>query len=219
MFGASVGASIGGSIGGAIGGSVGASIGASIGGALGGAVGGPNADPPVAYRFLVSIDGVPSGVFTECDLPSFEITTDQEIQEGGRAGYTIQLPGPLKPGKLSLKRGLVLADQVLDWYFDIIQWKFHKGGLYKNVTITLYRGASPGLTIGFVNAYPVKWQGPSLKADTTAVAVEALDFIYETIDVEKGQPLSVAGVAGAITAGVSASIGGVSASVGGGISF
>ncbi|MHB8627298.1 MAG: phage tail protein [Aggregatilineales bacterium] len=205
MFGASIGASIGGSIGG----SVGASIGGAIGGMLG--LGGSNPDPPVSHRFLVSIDGVPSGVFTECDLPSFEIVTDAEIQEGGRAGYTIQLPGPLKPGRLSLKRGLVLADQVLDWYFNIIQWTFHKGGLYKNVTVTLYQGATPGLTIGFINAYPVKWQGPSLKADTTAVAVEAIDFIYETIVVEKGQPLSnilalAGGAGGAISAGISASI-------------
>ena len=142
-------------------------------------------DPPVGFRFLVTIDGVPSGIFTECDLPSFEINTDQEIQEGGRAGYTIQLPGPLKPGRLSLKRGLVLADTVLDWYFKIIQWSFHKDELYKNVTVTLYKGSTPGLTIGFIKAYPVKWQGPSLKADTTAVAVEQIDFIYESMDVEK----------------------------------
>ena len=146
----------------------------------------PNPDPSLAHRFMVSIDGVTAGVFTECDLPSFEITTDQEIQEGGRAGYTIQLPGPLKPGRVSLKRGLVLADKLLDWYFDIVQWQFHKGDLYKDVTVTLYKGFTPALTIGFHNAYPVKWQGPSLRADTAAVAIESIDLIYESLDVEKG---------------------------------
>ncbi len=145
-----------------------------------------NPDPPSSHRFMVDIDGVTAAVFTECELPSFEITTDAEIQEGGRAGYTIQLPGPLKPGRVSLKRGLVLADKLLDWYFDIVQWKFHKGGLYKDVTVTLYKGYTAALTIGFINAYPGKWQGPSLKADTTAVAVDSIDFIYETMDIEKG---------------------------------
>jgi phage tail-like protein len=146
----------------------------------------PNPNPSSAFRFAVDIDGVTAAVFTECTLPNYEIETKEDLKEGGRTGYGLVLPGPFKPGKVSLKRGLVLADKMLDWYFSILNWSFAKDELYRTVVVTLYKGFTPSFTFEFRNAFPVKWVGPSLKADTTAIAIEQIDFAYESVSIEKG---------------------------------
>lgn len=144
----------------------------------------PNPNPSLSYRFGVDIDGVTAAVFTECTLPSYEIETKEDIKEGGRTGFGLVLPGPFKPGRVVLKRGLVITDKMLDWYFSILNWSFGKDELYKTVVVTLYKGSTPSLTFEFRNAFPVKWVGPSLKADTSAVAIEEMDFVYESVSIE-----------------------------------
>jgi len=146
-----------------------------------------NPDPSLAFRFGVNIDGVTAAVFTECTLPNYEIETKEDIKEGGRIGFGLVLPGPFKPGKVSLKRGLVLADKMLDWYFSILNWSFAKNELYKTVVVTLYKGSMPSFVFEFRNAFPVKWVGPSLKADTTAISIEQIDLAYESVSIEKNK--------------------------------
>jgi len=147
----------------------------------------PNPNPSLAFRFSVDVDGVTAAVFTECTLPNYEIETKDDLKEGGRVGFGLVLPGPMKGGgRVSLKRGIALADKMLEWYFDVMNWSFAKDELYKTVVVTLYKGYTPSFTFEFRNAFPVKWVGPSLKADTTAIAIEQIDLAYESVSIEKG---------------------------------
>ncbi|MCB8967249.1 MAG: phage tail protein [Ardenticatenaceae bacterium] len=54
------------------------------------------------FRFLVSVEGIPQGVFTECTLPSIEWEIE-ELKEGGLNTYVHQLPGMRRSAKLILK--------------------------------------------------------------------------------------------------------------------
>ena len=148
----------------------------------------PNPNPSMAYRFAVDIDGVTAAVFTECTLPNYEIEVKDDYKEGGRVGFGMAIPGPMKGGgRVSLKRGIALADKMMEWYFSILTWSFAKDELYKTVVVTLYKGYMPSFTFEFQKAFPVKWVGPSLKADTTAVAIEQIDLAYESVSIEKNQ--------------------------------
>ncbi len=153
----------------------------------------PEYDPLVTFHFSVEVANVTVGAFTEIELPSFEVDT-QEIKEGGLNGFSHTLAGPLKQGRVTLKKGLVRNDVLLNWYLQIMQGNFGERTL-KSVAITMF--ARPGRDEGnefkpayrfeFDRAYPVKWQGPSLKSGENALAVESIELAHHGVVVYKGK--------------------------------
>jgi phage tail-like protein len=139
-------------------------------------------DPHVSFRFVVEIDGIRQGVFTDCTLPNIEWES-QEIKEGGLNTYTHQLPGRRKGAKIVLKKGLI-RDALLDWYGDMMSERFE--GVRKTVNITLFN-AQHGAVIKWSceNAYPTKWSGPDLKTQDNAIATQTLELACAGVTFEK----------------------------------
>lgn len=132
-----------------------------------------------AFRFVVAIDGVPLGAFTECTLPTIELDVET-IKEGGLNTYVHQLPGPRKPAKITLKNGVGVATHLVTLYQKAMSEQF--GRLH--VTVTLLNPLLvPVMVLDIADAYPVKWTGPQLKTDDNTVAIQTLELACGEITV------------------------------------
>ncbi|MGM0879731.1 MAG: phage tail protein [Bacillota bacterium] len=131
-------------------------------------------DPLAGYRFLVELDGLVVGGFAEASGLSAETETE-EYREGGLNGYLHKLPGAQRFPNLVLKRGLTHSDTLWTWYRDASSGDVKR----KNGSVILQDGSgNEAWRWNFVQAYPVKWNGPDLKADGSAVAFESVELAH-----------------------------------------
>jgi phage tail-like protein len=139
----------------------------------------PDAHP--AFRFAVQIDGLAEARFTECTLPALEVEVEEQKEGGFNAG-THLLPGRVRKGTLTLKRGVVSASDLLQWYADVMQGQLSKARRQVSITLLDDEG-QPVLRWDFGGAYPNKWSGPELSAGSATIAVESIELSYESVRV------------------------------------
>jgi len=138
-------------------------------------------DPHTTNRFYVEIGSVQQAIFKECSGLQAE-TEVLNYEEGGVNGYQHKLPGRTKFQNVSLKWGISDSNELWDWYQDVMQGKIQR----KNVSIVLCNQKGEEVKRwSFERAYPVKWQGPTFKADENAVAIETLDITHEGMTLKK----------------------------------
>lgn len=132
-------------------------------------------DPYLAFNFLVEIKGLVVGGFSEVTGLRSEIEV-KDYREGGQNDYVHKLAGPTRyPSNLILKHGLTYDETLYDWY-----WKVTMGFIERrNVSIILLDNSREEVgRFNFVQAYPVRWVGPDLRAGTVEVAVETLELVH-----------------------------------------
>jgi phage tail-like protein len=163
---------------------------------------GARTDPYTGFNFLVEIEGLVIGGFTDVSGLAME-TTVQEYQEGGQNEYVHKLPGPTRyPQNLVLKRGLTDLDMLGSWYQAVTIGQVER----RNGTIYLLdRQGTPVVGWDFKEAYPVKWTGPDLKAESNTVATESLELVHRGLAKSAVSGL-LAGVAGTLSAAVGANL-------------
>jgi|FLYN01.1.fsa_nt_gi phage tail-like protein len=143
---------------------------------------GDQAEIHANFRFTVSIDGMVYAAFTECTLPSLQVET-QDINEGGMNQYVHKLPVRVKPGSVTLRRGITKNDELLKWYLQVLQGKIKDAT--RTVTVVMYDSMlKPIATWTFQRAYPIKWGGPTLKSGDQALAIEELEIAHHGFEVE-----------------------------------
>jgi len=170
------------------------SIGINAGIALAGRALGVRLDPYCAFNFLVEIEGIIAGGFSE--VSGLEITTEVErFREGGVNDRLHILPKTTSQSDLTLKKGQTDLDLLWSWYADVVAGKVER----KNGSIYLLdaRGL-PAMWWDFVEAYPIKWSGPALNASGSTVAFESLTLAHHgLVKPTSSQVLSaIRGVAG-----------------------
>jgi phage tail-like protein len=135
---------------------------------------GVRADPYRAFNFLVEIEGIIAGGFSECSglVVETEVT---EYREGGRNGYVHKFAGPTRYPPLVLKHGLSPIDGLWAWHQDVVQETIVR----RNGTIYLLDGKGlPAQWWDFKEAFPVKWSGPDLHAQSSSVAIESVELAH-----------------------------------------
>jgi phage tail-like protein len=134
--------------------------------------------PQVGFAFHVVVDGIGGAAFSEVSGLEANVKFD-EVRAGGENGFVYRLPTRTEFGNLTLKRGWV-DTAFFRWLLDRAAQP-HKN-TRKKVTVHLMdrRTKEPvvGGTWTFVDAFPVKWSGPSLKAGDNAVAIESLELAH-----------------------------------------
>ena len=134
--------------------------------------------PQEAYpncRFYVEIGGVAQAVFTEVSGLQIEMTTT-DYEEGGVNGFVHRLPGRMKVGNVTLKRGMTQSNELFKWCMEAASGAITR----RNVTVWMYDSAGGELARwSFQNAYPVKWAGPQLAASPAAAAIETLELAHD----------------------------------------
>jgi len=136
---------------------------------------GQRLDPYMAFNFVVEIEGLIVGGFSEVSglESNVEVTT---YREGGLNRYDHKLPGPTTYANLVLTRGLTDIETLWNWYDNVTRGIIRR----KNGTILLLDPQRlPVAWWDFHAAYPVRWVGPQLRAAATEVAVEQLELAHE----------------------------------------
>jgi phage tail-like protein len=143
---------------------------------------GPSNGPFPTYRFQVEISGITVAEFSECSGLEVKVKTET-IRQGGQNEFTHQLPGRIEYGNLTLRRGFVNNSELFAWCMSVLN-RPGKPVQRKDVTVSLVApsrdgGSRPIFQWTFLGAYPVKWTGPTFKANDNGVSMEALELAHE----------------------------------------
>jgi phage tail-like protein len=132
-------------------------------------------DPHLGMKFWIQIDGVEVAGFHDCSPITIE-TENYEYQEGGLNSYTRKFPVRTKYSNITLKRGIDPTRDLQVWYMQGV----NSGIQRKNISIIVYDFTGRQVRKwDLQRAYPCKWTGPELKADTGAVMMETLEIAHE----------------------------------------
>ena len=137
-------------------------------------------DPYGQFNFIVEIDGVVQGGFSEAS----GLTTDTnmiEYREGNEITTTRKLPGLMKYNNIVLKRGLTQSDELWQWRKAVIDGKTER---QSGSIVLLDEARNPALRWNFREGWPSKWEGPALNAKTSEVAIETLEIAHEGLELE-----------------------------------
>lgn len=150
-------------------------------------------DPYGAYNFHVEIQGLVAGGFSEVSGLSME-TGVETFREGGVNEFEYKLPKGTSYSNLVLKRGLIDVDLLWGWYQNVIEGKIQR----RNLTIFLldHQGL-PAMWWDIFKAYPIQWEGPSLDASSSTVAVQQLTIVYQHA-VRPGSSIAFSAARGAL---------------------
>jgi phage tail-like protein len=132
----------------------------------------------MTYNFMVEIEGLIVGGFSEVSGLGSEIEL-KSYAEGGLNTFTHQFPGRIKYTNLVLSRGITESDQLWKWYRDVTQGVV----VLRNGTITLLDSKGQScMSWQFKQAFPVKWQGPQLNAQSdTQIAVQQIELSHQGV--------------------------------------
>lgn len=142
------------------------------------------ADYPLpVFHFVVDWGGGRAG-FTEASGFTYEVEKI-EYREGNMQEYSkINMPGMVKFSNITLKRGVVAKDN--DFWKWISATKMNKPER-RELTISLLNEEHQAVMSWKVkNAWPVKVEGPGLKADGNEAAIETLELSHEGLTIENG---------------------------------
>lgn len=140
-------------------------------------------DPAPEFRFYVIANQLLEGAFAECSGMSArrEIVT---VNEGGVNHYSHKLPGRVSYGEITLRKGVMFSIEFWYWFT-----KGMEDGMVKRDDLTILHHSSyfnlPARWYHIKKAYPVSWEGPSLRTDSNQIAIESITLTFETLEVEE----------------------------------
>jgi len=95
---------------------------------------------------------------------------------------TIKMPGIVKSGNVTMKKGIFKSDNKFwDWFSQI------KMNTIKRLPVTislLDESNAPTMVWTLANAWPTKITGTDLKSDGNEVAIESIEIAHEGITIE-----------------------------------
>jgi phage tail-like protein len=137
-------------------------------------------DPFRQFNFVIDIEGVGSGAFSE--VSGLDTETDPiEYREGSEDITVRKLPGLRKYPNITLKRGFTKDRGLWDWRKTVMDGKTQR----KSGSIVLLNEArEEALRWNFREGWPCKLQGPPLNAKTNEVAIETLEICHEGLELQ-----------------------------------
>lgn len=135
-------------------------------------------DPYKNFCFLVEIDGIVQGGFSECTGFGSEVEAI-EYREGGDPITVRKLPGKAKYPDITLKWGVTDSRDLYDWHKKALDGKIER----KNGSIVLQNevGEEKGRW-NFFEAWPSKYDAPDFNAKGNDVAIDALTLSCEKLE-------------------------------------
>jgi phage tail-like protein len=137
------------------------------------------ADPLLGFNFQLKIEGKVAGYFTECSgIGSENEIVEHKVVDDGGHEIIRKIPGRLKWGDVTLKRGITQDLEIWKWRDLIVKGDLK--GSRTAATITMFsRDYKPVAIWHFANAWPSKVSGPNLKADGNDIGVEERTIVHE----------------------------------------
>lgn len=138
-------------------------------------------NPLPSFHFTVNWGGSRIG-FSEVSGLDIEVQPIN-YREGADKEYEVRkMPGLKKYSNIVLKRGIVAGDnEFFNWLNSINLNKVER----RDITISLLNEEhEPVMTWKAVNAFPVKIEGPGLKATGNEVAIETMELAHEGLTIQ-----------------------------------
>lgn len=136
--------------------------------------------PEVAFHFVVRAG------FTQISFSEVSGLTVEKEKVEYRGGASpefnkIAMPGMTKFSDITLKRGVVVGDNELyEWFNTAALNKAER----RDLTISLLNESHvPTMTWKVKNAFALKVEGPTLKADGNEVAIESVTIAHEGLEI------------------------------------
>lgn len=144
-------------------------------------------DPYGNYYFELSIvvDNQPKPVahFMECSGLKTACTVF-EFEEGGLNARSHKLPGQSKWENVVLRYATSASLFMASWRDRWLQGEFNLRKKYNGV-ITLRNNKGDQIqSYAFTNAWPVSWEGPSLNAGGSELAIETLELAHDGLTID-----------------------------------
>lgn len=138
-------------------------------------------DRAFAGTFLVEIDGVEIGRFHEVSGLQVDIEVEDYV-EGGENGFVHKFPGRMTWPNLVFKRGITKEDVFMKWLHDSVgDGMASRKGKAKRTTAAITLTTPDGKRLrkwNVVDAFPVRWTGPTFSTTSTEVASEELEISH-----------------------------------------
>ena len=143
--------------------------------------------PIPSFQFSMNIGDSAVALFQS--VSGFSVTRDVEaIREGGLNNYSIELPGGLSYGHITMKNGLTDPEFFLAW----MQEGQYLGYVNNSTSVTLTqrrttdKGTEDYLSWEFTNAFPVSWSISELSVDNSqSIVIETLEISFDYFTVVK----------------------------------
>ncbi|HEX2926971.1 MAG TPA: phage tail protein [Ruminiclostridium sp.] len=138
-------------------------------------------DPYLAFNFVVEIDGIAVAGFTDVSGLSIETQVERKTF-GGENHREFTFFTQTKYTDITLKHGITGDDYMWNWYQQVVNGRIHR----KNGSICLLdHSGNPKLWWDFLEACPIKWEGPAFSATSSSVAAETLVLTHNGITMHK----------------------------------
>ncbi len=138
-------------------------------------------DPLLGFNFAIDVGGAIKGYFTEvAGLGSENEIVEQKVVNEKGIEVVLKIPGRLKWGDITLKRGITSSMDLWDWRRQVEEGKVKDAR--KNGSIVMYdRELKEAARWDFRNAWPSKISGPAPKSEGNEIGVEELTIVHEFI--------------------------------------
>lgn len=137
-------------------------------------------DPLVGFHFQLDLGGVVAGYFTEISgLGSENEVVEHKVVEGGKQKVQ-KIPGRLKWGDITLKRGITAQMDIWTWRKQVEDGMVDAARTNGSI-IMLDQELTPVAQWDFENAWPSKVSGPQVQSDSNNYGVEELTIVHEYI--------------------------------------
>jgi phage tail-like protein len=138
-------------------------------------------DPLISSHFLLEVDGVEIGSFSE--ISGLELTVAVETYaEGGENGYVHRLPGRMSWPNLVFRRGITDSNALFDWMGRTAGAGFEGAGnkLTRSTAAVTVMGADKKRIRAWEieGAFPVRWSGPRLSSSSIESLEEELEIAH-----------------------------------------
>jgi phage tail-like protein len=147
---------------------------------------GRDSDPLVGFQFGIDFKGANiTGYFTECSgLESeTEVVEHKVVGEKGQA-IVQKVPGRLKFGNITLKRGITDNMQIWTWREKVEQGNIKEARVTGSIIMYDYNFQEVARWT-VKEAWPSKVSGPQFKTDGNEYGVEELTLVHEGFKREK----------------------------------
>jgi len=130
-------------------------------------------------RFLLEIDAISQGGFSEVTIPDTTIDSI-EYREGNMSTTVIKIPGLVKYANVVLKWGITDSMELYNWHKDIIDGKINSSRKTVHIVLLDETGQEAARWT-VVNAWPTKYSPAALNAKGNDVHIETLELANEGI--------------------------------------
>ena len=140
---------------------------------------GRETDPLVGFQFRLEVGGKITGYFSEVSGigSEHEIIEHKVVTNDGHEVIQ-KIPGRLKWQDVDQKRGITDNLQVWEWRQLVEEGKMKDARMNCSI-IMMDRNYADAARWDFVNAWPSKVTGPSVKSDSNEIGIEEIGLVHE----------------------------------------